>query len=105
MKNYLITLLIVPVFVWSQDGIKPIIDVHLHGYTEQSYYVAPTSEGVFSPKSYEEFKNQIASMMEKYNIVKAVNSGGSYDSNLDEKIIPALDVYGKPVVGTLEFKK
>ena len=106
MKNSIILFfLLIPFLGKSQDGIKPIIDIHLHGYTEQSYYVAPSGDGTMSPSTFEEFKSQIEEMMKKYNIVKAVNSGGSYDSNMNDKIIPGFDVYGKPSVDTVQFEK
>ncbi|MEQ8926039.1 MAG: amidohydrolase family protein [Fulvivirga sp.] len=106
MKNSIIfLLLLIPIIGKSQDGIKPIIDVHLHGYTEQSYFVAPSGDGTLSPPSFDEFKSQIESMMKKYNIVKAVNSGGVYDASMNDKIIPGIEVYGKPSVDTVQFEK
>ena len=106
MKNSIIFfLLLIPFIGKSQDGIKPIIDMHLHGYTEESYFVAPSGDGRMSPSTFEDFKIQITEMLKKYNIVKAVNSGGSYDSNLNEKLIPGIEVYGKPSIDTIQFKE
>lgn len=106
MKNSIIFfLLLIPFLGKAQDGIKPIIDIHLHGYTEQSYYIAPSGDGTMSPSSFEEFKSQIEAMMKKYNIVKAVNSGGAYDASMNDKIIPGFEVYGKPSVDTVQFEK
>ena len=106
MKNSIIFfLLLIPFIGKSQDGIKPIIDVHLHGYTEQSYFVAPSGDGTMSPSSFEDFKSQIEAMIKKYNIVKVVNSSGTYDASFNDIIIPGIEVYGKPPVDTIQFKK
>ena len=106
MKNLIIFfLLLIPFIGKAQDGIKPIIDVHLHGYTEQSYFTAPSGDGTMSPLTFEDFKSQIEAMINKYNIVKIVNSSGTYDASLNDKIIPGIEVYGKPSVDTVQFEK
>ena len=106
MKNSIIFfLLLIPFLGKSQDGIKPIIDVHFHGYTEESYFIAPSGDGTMSPSSFEEFKSQIEAMIKKYNIVKVVNSSGTYDASLNDIIIPGIEVYGKPPVDTVQFEK
>ena len=106
MKNSIIFfLLLIPFLGIAQDGIKPIIDTHLHGYTEQSYFIAPSGDGTMSPSTFEEFKGQIEAMIKKYNIVKVVNSGGAYDASMNDIIIPGFEVYGKPSVDIVQFEK
>lgn len=94
-----------PYLLFTQDGIKPIIDVHLHGYIAEEYFVIPSGDGTMSPPTYNDFKNEIEAMMKKYNIVTAVKSGGEYDSELEKILLPGFEVYGKPILDTIEFKK
>ncbi len=90
----------------GQDGIKPIIDMHLHDYTEQSYYTGPVTSGIHSPKTYEEFRKETFAMLKKYNVVKAVVSTIRGDNKLDDAgiLIPGYQT-NEPPSDTLEFIK
>lgn len=104
MKKLLVLIMTSLAFLASaQDGIKPIIDMHLHDYTEESYYVAPIS-GMMAPPSYEEYKKQVKEMVKKYNIVKAVVSGTGVELDQDSWVIPGY-LAGKPPSDTLAFKE
>lgn len=100
MKIILILFLFTSHCIFSQDGIKPIVDVHLHGYTEKSYRPMPGA-----PETYEAFKAEMKATMEKFNIVAAVRSGGIYDDEMEKKMIPALEMNNYPKMDTVEFKK
>ena len=100
MKTILITLFLIPILAIAQDGIKPIIDVHLHGYTERTYRPIPGA-----PESYEEFKSEIKKQFEKFNIVYAVKSGGKFDSDMEEKMLNGYEGNNVPTIDTLEFEK
>ena len=104
MKKLLIIFLIVPIFSWGQDGIKPIIDMHLHDYTEQTYYVASSLDGNMSPKSLDDYRVQVASMLKKYNVVKAVVSTFGGPNTLDKEgiLIPGYLAFNPPK-DTTEF--
>ncbi len=106
MKNLLFIFFVIPIFSWSQDGIKPIIDMHLHDYTEQTYYTAPSPDGTMSPKSLDDYREKVASMLKKYNIVKAVVSTIGGTNKLDEggTLIPGYYT-NEPPSDTLTFKK
>ena len=41
MKKLIFLLILAPLILKAQDGNKPIIDVHVHGYTEQTYRPIP----------------------------------------------------------------
>ena len=100
MKKILTLILLVPILVNAQDGIKPIIDVHLHGYTERTYRPLPGA-----PESYEEFKTEIRNQFEKFNIVYAVKSGGMFDADLEQKMLNGYEGNNVPNIDTLEFAK
>ena len=102
----LLLLLITPVLFFAQDGIKPIIDMHLHDYTEQTYFVAPTADGTFSPKTYTEYKAAVNAMFKKYNIVKAVVSTIGGENKLDKEGVLIPGYYtNSPPTDTIAFKK
>jgi len=106
MKKLFYLLFIVPFLSWGQDGTLPIIDMHLHDYTEQTYFTAPGFDGVMSPKSLSEYRKQVDSLLKKYNVVKAVLStiGGKNRVDNDNVIIPGYYT-NKPPSDTLVFKK
>lgn len=74
-----------PVLSYSQTYGPPIIDMHLHDYTEQTYYVAPAPDGVFSPKDYETYKIELFKALKENNIVKAVVSTIGGNNTLDDE--------------------
>jgi len=106
MKKLLFILLLYPLSAYSQDEQKPIIDMHLHDYTEQTYFVAPASDGTMSPASLAEFHEQVLAIQKKYNIVKAVVStiGGPNTLQDDKKWIPGYYT-NKPPTDTVAFIK
>lgn len=84
--------------VSGQDGIKPIIDVHLHGFTPNSYkYI----EG--SPPTFGDFKNEMRKVFKTYNIVYAVKSGGQYDEDMEANMLEGYE--SNKLLDTIEFKR
>jgi len=106
MKKLVYFLFIVPILSYSQDGVLPIIDMHLHDYTEQSYFTAPSFDGVMSPPSLIIFRNNVDSLLKKYHVVKAVMStiGGENREGSNRIFIPGYYT-NSPPLDTLTFKK
>ena len=106
MKLIIHIVLFLPILALAQDGKKPIIDMHLHGYTEQSYYTAPSSDGTMAPSTLSEYRNEVDKMLKKYNIVKAVVSTIGGENRVDEDgiLIPGYFT-NQPPSDTLVFKK
>jgi len=107
MKNIL--LLLLPFFAFNlqaQDGIKPIIDMHLHDYTEQTYFHAPSPDGIMSPKDLKTYRKQTMEMLKKYNVKKAVVStiGGANTLDKSGILIPGYHT-NRPPSDTLKFIK
>lgn len=100
MKRILILLFILPIMASAQEGNKPIIDVHLHGYTERTYRPVPGA-----PDSYEEFKTEIREQFKKFNIVYAVKSGGQFDVDMEEKMLQGYESNNYPKFDTISFKQ
>ena len=100
MKQFLYFLILIPFYLNAQDGIKPIIDVHIHGFDEQSYKVI---EG--SPKSYAAFKQEMQRVFKKYNIVFAIKSGGLFDMDMEEIMLNGYESNNYPVFDTIQFKE
>lgn len=105
MKNIL--LLLLPFFVFNiqaQDGIKPIIDMHLHDYTEQTYYTAPSPDGNMSPNDLKTYRKLTMEMLKKYNVKKAVVSTIGGSNTLDENgiLIPGYYI-NQPPADTTKF--
>ncbi|WP_375323856.1 amidohydrolase family protein [Flagellimonas sp. GZD32] len=84
----------------AQDGVKPIFDVHLHGYVERSYRPVPGA-----PESYEKFKTEMQAQLKKYNIVGAVKSGGMYDDAFEKKMLQGYETNKIPNIDTTEFRR
>lgn len=106
MNKILLILILVPFSVLGQDGIKPIIDMHLHDYSKEKYYVAPSPDGISSPATYEDYKKQVFSMLKKYNIVHAVVSTNGAENKLDKEgiLIPGMYIE-EPPKDTIQFKR
>ncbi|WMI68991.1 amidohydrolase family protein [Mangrovimonas sp. YM274] len=100
MKKRLLLLFAIPSLLFAQDGTNPIIDVHLHGYTESSYRPIPGA-----PTSYEDFKTGIREQFKKFNIVYAIKSGGQYDTDMEEKMLNGYESNNYPKFDTIQFKK
>lgn len=90
----------IPMLLNAQDGSKPIIDVHLHGYTEQSYPPVPGA-----PASFNDFKAGIREQFEKFNIVYAVKSGGEFDADMEAIMLKGYQANNYIKIDTTEFKK
>lgn len=106
MKKILFTLLFLPILTYSQGDNQPIIDMHLHDYTEQTYYVAPAPDGKMSPKDYATYRSELIKMLKKNNIKKAVVSTIGGENKLDEDGILIPGYYtGSPPKDTIAFKK
>lgn len=106
MKKIIYLLIFVPILAWGQDGKQPIIDMHLHDYTEQTYFTAPAPDGVMSPQTLSEYQSQVDSILKKYNVTKAVVStiGGANRIDKDNRLIPGYYTNGAPS-DTMKFKK
>lgn len=100
MKIIVLLFFIMPMLINAQDGIKPIIDVHLHGYTESTYRPMRGA-----PASYNEFKSEIREQFKKFNIVYAMKSGGQFDADMEENMLNGYESNNYPKIDTLEFKK
>jgi predicted TIM-barrel fold metal-dependent hydrolase len=106
MKHLFFFLLFLSNLAFGQDGIKPIIDMHLHDYSERTYYEAPAPDGTWSPASLTEYRNEVDRLLKKYNVVKAVIStiGGKNRLDLEERFIPGYMVT-EPPNDTAAFKQ
>ena len=105
MKNIL--LLLLPFFafnVQAQDGIKPIIEMHLHDYTKDTYYTAPSPDGNMSPNDLKTYRKLTMEMLKKYNVKKAVVSTIGGSNTLDEHGVLIPGYYtSRPPIDTLKF--
>ena len=106
MKKALYILLLLPFYAIGQDGVKPIIDMHLHDYSKEKYHVSPSPDGTFSPSTYEQYKEQVKLMLKEYNVVHAVVSTNGAENQLDEEgvLIPGMYIE-EPPSDTMSFKK
>ena len=105
MKNLIFLLLQFFTFnMQAQDGIKPIIDMHLHDYTEDTYYTAPSPDGNMSPKDLKTHRKLTMEMLKKYNVKKAVVSTIGGSNTLDENgiLIPGYYI-NQPPTDTTKF--
>tara|TARA_Y100001980_G_C14556918_1_gene353795 strand:+ start:82072 stop:82947 length:876 start_codon:yes stop_codon:yes gene_type:complete len=106
MKTLLLILFSIPYLIYAQDGVKPIIDMHLHDYTEETYFVAPSSDGTMAPPSLTEYRKQMKQILQKYNVVNAVLStiGGANELDEEGVFIPGMYTNEPPQDTTL-FKE
>lgn len=104
MKRFTLILLL-PLLGNSQTSDQPIIDMHLHDYTEASYYVAPAPDGVVSPKDYKTYKEELLSALQENNIEKAVVSTIGGKNTLDKEGVFIPGYYtNSPPTDTTAFK-
>lgn len=90
----------------AQDGIKPIIDVHVHDFTEQTYRPMFENRGIPSPKNFTEYQEVFYAVMEQYNVVKAIVSTIGGPTKVDDQAIIYPGYYANSAPGdTTEFKK
>ena len=100
MKRIFFFLTFISNLVLAQDGVKPIIDVHLHGYTERTYMPIPGA-----PSSFEEFKKEMENYFQQFNIVAAMKSGGQYGAEMEKTLLQGYESNNYPKFDTVEFKK
>ncbi|WP_194766298.1 amidohydrolase family protein [Tamlana sp. I1] len=105
MKKILLLILFIPFLVYPQVGNQPIIDMHLHDYSEKSYYTAPAHDGVMSPKDYQTYRVELLKALKKCNVVKAVVSTIGGENKLDDDGILIPGYYASaPPKDTTAFK-
>ena len=107
MKNLL--LLLLPFFAFNiqaQDGIKPIIDMHLHDYKVHTYRTETSPDGIMSPKDLKTYREETMAILKKYNVKKAVVStiGGANTLDKSGVLIPGYYT-NRPPSDTLKFIK
>ncbi|WP_340152285.1 amidohydrolase family protein [uncultured Marivirga sp.] len=106
MKRVLNILIFIPFFSFSQGGNQPIIDMHLHDYTEQTYYTAPAPDGVMSPKDYQTYRFELLKVLHKYNVKKADVSTIGGANKLDKEGIFIPGYYtNSPPEDTIAFRQ
>ncbi len=60
---------------YADENAEPIIDMHLHCYDSDSYFVAPDQYGQMAPATSDDHFKETYEMLRKYNVVKGVISG------------------------------
>lgn len=100
MKNIILFLLCMPIVIFSQEITDPIIDVHVHGYTERTYRVI-----YGSPPDFKSFKEEMRKQFQKNNIVFAVKSGGEFDEDMEKIMLKGYESNNFPKFDTIQFKK
>lgn len=104
-KILLVSFFSISLLSFAQDKNQPIIDMHLHDYTEQTYFTAPASDGTMSPKDYKTYRVELLKALKKHNIKKAVIStiGGPNKLDDDDILIPGYYT-NSPPKDTIAFK-
>ncbi|WP_086478450.1 MULTISPECIES: amidohydrolase family protein [Arenibacter] len=106
MDKLWVFLVYMPTLFWGQEEKLPIIDVHLHDYTEKTYFVAPAADGVMSPPTLADFRKEVAAALRKHNVVKAVVSTIGGENKLDDEGVRIPGYFtNKAPKDTIEFKK
>ena len=91
---------LLPALTIGQDSIPPIIDVHLHGYTANSYRAMPGA-----PPTYDEFREEMRNLLNKFNVVYAVKSGGAYSAEMEKSMLSGYELNNYPKIDTIQFKE
>ncbi|MFC4220181.1 amidohydrolase family protein [Flagellimonas marina] len=106
MKKIVFALLVTSFLSHAQVGDQPIIDMHLHDYTEQTYFTAPAPDGTMAPKDYKTYKEELLKALKENNIQKAVVStiGGPNTWDNDGIMIPGYYT-NSPPNDTIAFKE
>jgi hypothetical protein len=93
-------------YLYAQDYTGPIIDMHLHDYTEQTYFRAPAPDGIMSPKDYQTYRDELLKVLKKNNIEKAIVSTIGGPNKLDNDGILTPGYYtNSPPKDTIAFKE
>ncbi|MDX1327800.1 MAG: hypothetical protein R3299_08825, partial [Arenibacter sp.] len=105
MKKFWVLTVFLPILFWGQEEKLPIIDMHLHDYTEKTYFVAPAADGVMSPPTLTEYHKEVTEVLKKYHVVKAVVSTIGGENRLDDEGVRIPGYYtDKAPKDTIEFK-
>ncbi len=105
MDKLWVFLVYMPTLFWGQEEKLPIIDMHLHDYTEKTYFVAPAADGVMSPPTLADFRKEVAAALKKHNVVKAVVSTIGGENKLDDEGVRIPGYFtNKAPKDTIEFK-
>jgi predicted TIM-barrel fold metal-dependent hydrolase len=94
----------------AQDNDRRIIDMHLHCYDKESYFVAPDLYGILSPGTEEQHFAKTYELMTRFNIVKGVICGNlrAVDTwigrDADRRFIRGVLVFQPGEIDTLRFE-
>lgn len=98
MKYFIYTLFLIPFLSIGQTSDRPIIDMHIHGYTHDEYIgrnggTSHPATGIPSPATNKDHQREIIAMLDKFNIELAVLSGSVEAlkewTAIDKRFIPA----------------
>src|SRR3989337_624585 len=99
------------VSAYAQKEGLPVIDMHMHCYDSESYFIAPDMYGTVSPENADAHLKQTYELMKKYNIVKGVICGSSgavenwVSEDPDKRFIRGLLVFSPEELDTVTFLK
>ena len=99
------------VSAYAQKEGLPVIDMHMHCYDSESYFIAPDMYGTVSPENADAHLKQTYELMKKYNIVKGVICGSSnavenwISEDPDKRFIRGLLVFSPEELDTVTFLK
>lgn len=94
---------------FAQDGKLPIIDMHMHGYTQNEYWKGIEPQAGLPPaKSSEDLYKQVNAIMKKYNITVGFLSGSPEALKewkaKDNRFLGAYEYIFKDLIDTASFK-
>lgn len=94
----------------AQDGSRPIIDMHWHGYSQAEYWKnLPAQNSLIPAPTSEELFERLQGIMDKYKIVTALLSGSPATirawKQKDNRFIGGYEYLFGKLVDTTEFKK
>ena len=96
--------------IWlsAQDGQLPIIDMHMHGYSEQEFWQGPRQGGIEAAQSKEILELRLKEIMDKYHIVLGLLSASPETirdwKKKDNRFMGGYEYIHRDLVDTLEFK-
>ncbi|MEQ6166412.1 MULTISPECIES: amidohydrolase family protein [unclassified Ekhidna] len=99
-------LFIFSLMAFAQSYTGPIIDMHLHDYTQENHYAVPAKDGIMPPLNVADFRAEVMRYIDKYNIVKAMVSPaeGLMDLDKNNVFIPG-HMVEQPPNDTVAFKE
>ena len=105
----LMNLLMMSTGLIAQDGHLPIIDMHMHGYSEQEFWQGPVQGGLVAAKSKAVLEQRLREIMDQYHIVLGLLSASPETirdwKQKDKRFIGGYEYIHRDMVDTLEFKK